>query len=223
MSELSPESRALLASLADAYEPPPEAAPRVRAAVAARLAAPPPALRWPWAAGVCVVTALVVGVLARPSPAPAPRPVAPPAQAAAPAPPPAPEVIAPPAPPSAPVTAPVVAPAPAPAPAVVPPPARAARVRAAPPEAADDLMGELAWIQRAQRSLSRGDGAGALAALAEHARRYPRGRLREEREAAQALALCAAGRGDEARAAADRFVAAHPASPQVARVRGACR
>lgn len=218
MSELSPESRALLASLADAHEPPPEAAPRVRAAVAARLAAPPPSLRWPWAAGACVVTALIVGALARPAPAPrSARPA--PALSAPTAPPPAP----PPAPAPAPV--PAVAPTspPAPAPEPLPPPARSARTRAAQPEAPDDLMGELALIQRAQRSLSRGDGSGALAALREHAQRYPRGRLREEREAAQALALCAAGRGDEARAAADRFVSAHPASPQVARVRGACR
>jgi hypothetical protein len=214
MSELSPESRALLASLDGAYDPPPEAAARVRAAVASRVRAQPPR-RWTRSAGLAVGT-LVLGALAlralRPSPAPpSPAPLA---------------VV-----PSLPVVAPapaVVAPAPAvaaPAPAMAAPaPVNAPRANSARVhvEPADDLAGELRLIQRAQRAIARGDGADALAALDAHGRAYPRGHLAEERQAAQVHALCVAGRGADARSAAARFVARYPTSPQVARVRGAC-
>ena len=113
-----------------------------------------------------------------------------------------------------PVTAPVVT-----APVVAAPAPR--RQPAA--EAEDPMLAELRAVQSAQRALARNDGAGALRALAALDRTHPRGNLLEERQAARVLALCAAGRAEDSRAAADRFLAQHPGSPQVARVRGACR
>ena len=52
----------------------------------------------------------------------------------------------------------------------------------------------------------------ALAALLEHARRFPRGWLTEEREALRVRSLAGAGRTDEARAAAADFGARFPHS-----------
>lgn len=215
MSELSPETRALLESLASSHDPPPEAAARVRAAVEARVTSPPAPQRWPWIVGVGVAVLLAATMFAtRPSPRVAPTPsparVASVAQRTV-----APDVTVIPVAPIATAT-PVAAPTPVVAPAA-PPVVRPRRV-----EADDDLAGELLLIQRAQRALARGDGAAALDALDAHARAHPRGRLTEERQAARVLALCAVGRADEARAAATRFVARYPTSPHAARVRGAC-
>jgi hypothetical protein len=61
-----------------------------------------------------------------------------------------------------------------------------------------------------------------MTALDEHARRFPRGALSEERDAARVLALCAQGRAPDARASASAFVAANPRSPFAAQVRRAC-
>jgi outer membrane protein assembly factor BamD (BamD/ComL family) len=51
-----------------------------------------------------------------------------------------------------------------------------------------------------------------------HARTYPQGVLAEERDGERALALADLGRITEARAAIDRFLQAHPASPLAARL-----
>jgi hypothetical protein len=209
MSELSPETRALLASLASSHDPPPEAAARVRAKVEARVASPPAPQRWPWIVGVSAVLLIAAALLAR-RPPPQVAPTVPPARLATPAPA---EVVreVPVAPVAAPTDAPVATPT------ATPTVARPRRV-----ETGDDLAGELLLIQRAQRALARGDGEAALEALDEHARVHPHGRLVEERQAARVLGLCAVGRADEARAAATRFLARYPASAQAARVRGAC-
>lgn len=212
MSELSPESRALLASLAGAHDPPDDAAARVRAAVAARLAAPVPTpRRWPWAAGVSIS----IGVLAVALSRRAPPPVAPPIAAV-------PTVVHAAPPPPAQVRPPVAIapPMPAVAPAVAPP---ASTPRRPAGSAEDPMLVELRAVQVAQRALARHDGATALRALATLDRTHPRGDLREERDALRVLALCDAGRADDARAAADTFLARHPGSPQATRVRGACR
>jgi hypothetical protein len=208
MSELSPESRSLLASLAAAHDPPDDAAARVRAAMTARLAAPPPPRRWPWAAGVSVAIGVLAVALSR-RPAPAPTPVmSAPAVAVTAAPPPPARVASP--PPAAVVETPaVVAPAPTPRrPAVT---------------AEDPMLAELRAVQTAQRALARHDSAAALRTLTALDRTQPQGNLREERDALRVLALCAAGRADDARAAAAVFLSRHPGSPQAARVQGACR
>jgi hypothetical protein len=93
------------------------------------------------------------------------------------------------------------------------------------PAALDELPAETALLRRAQAALSlhtETSAGEALAALDEHARRFPAGTLAEEREATRALALCAAGRIGEAQGAARSFLAAHPTSPLAHRVRAAC-
>lgn len=208
MSELSPESRSLLASLAGAHDPPDDAAARVRAAMSARLASPPPLRRWPWAAGVSVAVGVLALALSR-RPAPAPTPVTT-----------APAVVVPSAaPPPAPVAPPLPAPV-APLPAVLP---DAPTPRRPAVTAEDPMLAELRAVQSAQRALARHDGSAALRTLAALDRAQPRGNLREERDALRVLALCAAGRADDARAAAAVFLSRHPGSPQAARVQGACR
>lgn len=87
---------------------------------------------------------------------------------------------------------------------------------------AADLAAESALLASAQESLSRGDAPAALAALQRHQRLHPDGALTPEREAARVLALCAAGRKIEARAAAAAFLSRHASSPLAARVGAAC-
>jgi hypothetical protein len=87
---------------------------------------------------------------------------------------------------------------------------------------ASGLDVELALLRDAHTALRDGDGAGALALLREHARRFPAGALSEERDAARVLALCKVGRVAEARDVASRFLREHPRSPQASRVARAC-
>jgi len=209
MNDLSPDTRALLASLSSSHDPPPEMASRVRQRVDLRVAASPslaPRPAWmAWTGLGITLLALAWWATRAPSPvAPSPRTR------------PVPVVVAPLAP-----TAPPVIAAPAPAPSVIAAPAPAP-VAVAPREERDDLPAELRWIERAQTALAANDPAAAQAALRGHARAFPRGHLSEEREALAVQVLCASGRADEARRAAAAFVARHPTSPQAARVRRTC-
>lgn len=118
-------------------------------------------------------------------------------------------------------------PAPIEAPVEIAP--RAARTVRAPPPAiappapsASTLAEEVALLRSAQSALNAGDADGALSRLADHARRFPTGTMAEERDAARILALCRAGRRDEARDAAARFLRERPSSPLAARVRASC-
>lgn len=121
----------------------------------------------------------------RPVPAPAPAPVLPPP--AAPAPP---------------------APPPLPRAKLNPPPPP--QVAPAPPNAAHSR--EQALVERARAALGRGQVEDARAALDEHERTFPSGRFVEEREGLRALVLWAAGREEEARAQARRFLERYPNS-----------
>ena len=85
----------------------------------------------------------------------------------------------------------------------------------------DLLMAELTLIDEASQALAAARPAQALDALERHRVLYGDGKLRVEREGLTALALCAAGRVDAARARAERFLQRHPSSPLVERVRGA--
>jgi hypothetical protein len=76
----------------------------------------------------------------------------------------------------------------------------------------DALRRERALVDRARTAIERGDRAAAAAALAEHARAFPDGRLTEESEFLAILALLGDAKSDEARAQAARFHAAHPES-----------
>lgn len=67
-------------------------------------------------------------------------------------------------------------------------------------------------VEQARMALARGDNLGALDAVREHAREFPRGKLREEREAVAIQALAQAGQAEQARARAALFRDAFPAS-----------
>lgn len=80
------------------------------------------------------------------------------------------------------------------------------------PARGDDLAAERAALDVARTALGRGDGANALAACEDHAKKYPRGALAEEREAIAVQALVLEHRTDDARARAERFRKTHPRS-----------
>jgi hypothetical protein len=83
---------------------------------------------------------------------------------------------------------------------------------AAPARRGDELAAERAALDVARTALGRGDGANALTACDEHARRFPRGALAEEREAIAVQALVLEQRTADARARAERFRKTHPRS-----------
>jgi TolA-binding protein len=79
---------------------------------------------------------------------------------------------------------------------------------------------ELAILQRARAAVARGDFASAIEALRDHQRRFPRGKLGEEREALRVKALAGLGRHDDARRAAERFRERFPDSVLSPRIEG---
>jgi hypothetical protein len=85
-----------------------------------------------------------------------------------------------------------------------------------------EVRQEVALLSRAQAALSRGRPQEALEALSEHALRFPRGVLAEERGATRARTLCALGRRQEAEAELKRVERLNPPSAYLARAREAC-
>ena len=77
---------------------------------------------------------------------------------------------------------------------------------------------ELGLLQRARAGVASGKFAAALEAIAEHQRRFPSGRLREERDALRINALAGLGRNDEARTYAKRFRERYPNSVLSSRI-----
>jgi hypothetical protein len=75
-----------------------------------------------------------------------------------------------------------------------------------------ELGPEVTLLDRARRALSEGDAARAQALLLEHARRFPKSLLTQEREALVIKALAASGRRDAARARAAEFEQRYPKS-----------
>jgi outer membrane protein assembly factor BamD (BamD/ComL family) len=73
-------------------------------------------------------------------------------------------------------------------------------------------MEELQLLSRARQSDAHGDYAEVLAMVVEHERRYPAGRLSEEREVLRVKALVGLGRSSEARHAATKFSRLFPRS-----------
>ena len=91
----------------------------------------------------------------------------------------------------------------------------AAAVQTAPllaPETHWGLQAEGELLQKGRTAMVRGDTEGALAAVEEHATRFPRGKLAEEREALKVQALVAEDRAPEARAALGAFQRNYPKS-----------
>ena len=86
----------------------------------------------------------------------------------------------------------------------------------------NEIRQEVALLSKAQAALSRGRPQEALAALSEHAQRFPRGALTEERVATRARTLCALGRMQEGEAELKRMAKLNPGSPYLARARESC-
>ncbi|MET0284488.1 MAG: hypothetical protein ABW352_08470 [Polyangiales bacterium] len=87
---------------------------------------------------------------------------------------------------------------------------------------ADTLGDEMALLRSASEALARSDEAGALVHLHTHAKRYPRGSLREERDGLRAIAECTRDQ-QPSQDAAQRFARQYPNSVLGARVATACR
>ncbi len=85
-----------------------------------------------------------------------------------------------------------------------------------------DLAAETHLIRKAHQAMLAGQPTHAHSILDEHARRFPTGVLAEERVATQIIAECKLGHVGDARTRFDRFTAAWPQSPHLARVRAAC-
>jgi hypothetical protein len=81
---------------------------------------------------------------------------------------------------------------------------------------------EIKLMNGAQAALRSGDPKRALQLLAEHARRFPNGRLASARAVSHMIALCALGRSDDARLEAERFLAKNPNSAFAERARNVC-
>ena len=82
----------------------------------------------------------------------------------------------------------------------------------------ESYAAELGLLEHAQAAYARRELVDALAALAEHARRFPMGRLTEEREALRVRSLLGLGRTVEAQRAARAFAARFRRSALLPRV-----
>jgi hypothetical protein len=87
----------------------------------------------------------------------------------------------------------------------------------------ESYAAELDLLQRAQSNYASQDFPDALMLVAEHARRFPTGRLAEEREALRVRSLAGAGHGDEARRALAAFAKRFPRSAFLPRLREQAR
>jgi hypothetical protein len=108
---------------------------------------------------------------------------------------------------------------------IEPPPRRPrgpARASKPVPPASDALAQERQLLADAQAALQRRDLVDAHTHLDEHARRFPRGVLADEREVLRVLVLCDADRRPEALATALALLAARAAGLFLARLRGSC-
>jgi len=88
-----------------------------------------------------------------------------------------------------------------------------------PAEAPSGLASEIFLLDRARSALDGGDTNAALAALDEHGAKYDTGALAEEAELLRLEALVQRGQTAAAMSQAKAFLAAHPRSPHVGRVR----
>lgn len=118
---------------------------------------------------------------------------------------------------------------PAPVQSAVPAQDQGASARPAPaavrPEARPSgsaLRDEVELLKQAQQAMAAGDNKRAVELLDSHAERFKSGALKGERLAARAIALCQAGRDEEARRAFAEFRSEAPGSPLEGRVRSAC-
>ena len=229
MSELGPDTRALLDAARDAHDPSLDDRSRIRGKIATRIGAAAFATTAALTAssstaraaaklGIGVVVGgalLIVGAWWRSGHEPSPPP---PVQTHA---------IAAPAPSPPPVVDLDPAPVPVESLASIPQPTTEKRALPAPSpvtteKAQSTLDAELTLLRDAKKALNDGDSSRALSILDEHQRKFPDGILAEERASTRVLALCAAGKTSDARAAAQDFLAKYPRSPSAPRIRASC-
>ncbi len=86
----------------------------------------------------------------------------------------------------------------------------------------DALQAEMSLIGRARRALHGGRADRALTLLRAHAEAFADGQMREDRQALRIEALCAVGKGPQARAEAAAFARRFPRSAHAARVSELC-
>jgi hypothetical protein len=91
------------------------------------------------------------------------------------------------------------------------------------PAPTSSLQEEAQLLGLAHQKISQGQPAAALSVLTEHQRRFPRGTLALERQAAFAVAHCLNGETSRGRAEAERFRRKYPTSPMVKRLVSACQ
>lgn len=87
---------------------------------------------------------------------------------------------------------------------------------------ADELRAEMTLIRKARQVLRDDRAARALEILDAHARAFPQGQMREDRQALRIEALCAAGKQPQARAEVRRLLRDFPVSAHAARVQAMC-
>lgn len=89
-------------------------------------------------------------------------------------------------------------------------------------EAVEGLRAEMALIAAARAALHRGEPAAALRILQEHAKRFARGQMLEDRRVLRIEALCAGDKARQANAEVVTFAEAFPSSAHIARLRALC-
>jgi outer membrane protein assembly factor BamD (BamD/ComL family) len=89
--------------------------------------------------------------------------------------------------------------------------------------AASTIDEEMRLMNAAQDALRTGHSKRALSLLNEHSERFPNGKLSSARSVTRMMALCQAGSSEQARREAEQFLARHPSSPFVDRVKTICR
>lgn len=107
------------------------------------------------------------------------------------------------------------------------PPRRTRPPRARPPQVSSppistDLAADLELLRAADDSLRGGDPTRALTQLEDHADRFSHSSQADLRAALRVEALCALGRGADARATARALLAARPTTPVARRIRMSC-
>jgi len=85
------------------------------------------------------------------------------------------------------------------------------------------LDAEMRWVRGADAALRAGNVGAAVELLNRHAREFPHGALREEREGLRVVAACQRGASADVQRAASAFLQAAPHSLMAGRVRAACQ
>ena len=82
------------------------------------------------------------------------------------------------------------------------------------------LEQELKLVHGAQTALKAGDTSRAFSLLYEHATRFPKGKLTQQRQVTHVVALCLAGKANDARDELAEFLLKNPGSPLAEQAQG---